>query len=351
MVQDEALLAPGTRLVHIGPHKTGTTAIQGAFHRSRDLLADHGVSYFGEVAGVSHLRGALAVTQRAGLLGETVPNMSHWTRLVEQVAAAGDRRVLVSSEFFADAADAVAQRVVSELGDTRAHVVVTLRPLTKIMPSQWQQYVQNGQLMPYLDWLDGILNRPVSKAPTPTFWQRHRHDKLITRWAAAAGASNVTVVVVDESNPLTLLRTFESLLRLPDGFLVPEEGSANRSLTLGEVELIRLLNVEFKRRQWPADVYARFMRRGAIRHLKVGYQPMPGEPSIVTPPWALKRASEIGAEMAGNISALGVRIVGDISSLGAPSADAAQMGADPSLVTPLVPPAAAAKAVLGAIVR
>ncbi len=93
------------------------------------------------------------------------------------------------------------------------------------------------------------------------------------------------------------------------------------------------------------------MRRGAIRHLKVGYQPMPGEPSIVTPPWALKRASEIGAEMAGNISALGVRIVGDISSLGAPSADAAQMGADPSLVTPLVPPAAAAKAVLGAIVR
>jgi hypothetical protein len=350
MVQDDFLLAPGTRLVHVGPHKTGTTAVQGAFHRSRKLLRDHGVGYFGEVAGVRHLRGALAVTQRRGLLGETVPDMIHWTRLVEQVAAEGDRRVLVSSEFFADAKDAVARQVVSELAGPRGHVVVTLRPLAKIMPSQWQQYVQNGQPMPYPDWLDGILNRPVSEAPTPTFWQRHRHDKLIARWAGAAGASNVTVVVVDESHPLMLLRTFESLLGLPDGFLVPEEGTENRSLTFGEVELIRLINEEFKRREWPGDVYARFMRRGAVRHLKVGYQPMPGEPRIVTPAWALKRASEIGAEMVGNISALGVRIVGDISCLSAPSADVAQMGADSSLATPLLSPAAASKAVLGAMI-
>jgi hypothetical protein len=35
-----SLLGPeGTRLVHIGPFKTGTTALQGAFHASRTALA------------------------------------------------------------------------------------------------------------------------------------------------------------------------------------------------------------------------------------------------------------------------------------------------------------------------
>jgi hypothetical protein len=38
-------------------------------------------------------------------------------------------------------------------------VVVTLRPLARILPSQWQQYLQNGYCMPYLEWLDGILSK------------------------------------------------------------------------------------------------------------------------------------------------------------------------------------------------
>ena len=41
------LLEPGTRLLHIGPHKTGTTAIQGALHLARGRLAAAGVVYPG----------------------------------------------------------------------------------------------------------------------------------------------------------------------------------------------------------------------------------------------------------------------------------------------------------------
>src|SRR5207249_2973145 len=48
VVQRAKLLLPeGTRLVHIGPPKTGTTAVQGAFHaRRREVLAQ-GVRYAG----------------------------------------------------------------------------------------------------------------------------------------------------------------------------------------------------------------------------------------------------------------------------------------------------------------
>ena len=36
----------------------------------------------------------------------------------------------------------------------------TLRSLTRILPSQWQQYLQNGYHFQYLEWLEGILSEP-----------------------------------------------------------------------------------------------------------------------------------------------------------------------------------------------
>ena len=338
----DLLVEAGTRVLHIGPHKTGTTAVQGAFGLARERLAAHGVVYAATV------RGVLAVIGRQAMRGEAEPDIAHWDKLVREISGAGNRRVLVSSEFFADGDDEAARRVIEDLGGSGVHVVVTLRSLAKIMPSQWQQYLQNGACTPYLKWLDGMLRKPPYTQPTPSFWRRHRHDKLIARWAAAAGAHNVTVIVVDESDRLMLLRTFESLLGLPGGFLVPDEQAMNRSLTFAEAELVRLLNAEFKRQGWPDSSYARFMRYGAVKRMKTARQPSPDEPGIVTPAWALERAAEIGAEMADNILALGVRVVGDISALGKLPADPPQAEADAGFMKPLIPAEAAARAVAGA---
>jgi hypothetical protein len=256
--------------------------------------------------------------------------------------------VVLSSEFFAEADDATARRVIADLGGARVHVVVTLRSLTRILPSQWQQYLQNGFHFRYLEWLEGILSDPP-RTPTPGFWRRHRHDALVTRWAAENGPGNLTVIVLDESDRLMLLRVFESMLGLPGGFLVPEETAANRSLTAAETELVRLLNEEFSRRDWPHRNYARFMRYGAVEHMKNARQPSPGEPRIATPAWALARAAEISAEMAANIEALGVNIVGDFSSLGKLPGDGPDAGADDG-AAPMMPVEAAASATLGAFI-
>ena len=146
-----------------------------------------------------------------------------------------------------------------------------------------------------------------------------------------------------------LLRVFESMLALPGGFLVPEERASNRSLTVAEAELVRRLNEEFSRRAWPHRSYARFMRYGAVEHMKDARQPSPDEPRIATPAWALARAAEISAEMARNIELLGVNIVGDISSLGTMPDEVADPGADdrPALTVPVE---AAARATLGAFI-
>ena len=51
--------------------------------------------------------------------------------------------MVLSSEFFADASPEAIRRVVGELDPAKVQVVVTLRPLARIIPSQWQQCVQN----------------------------------------------------------------------------------------------------------------------------------------------------------------------------------------------------------------
>ncbi|MFJ6082605.1 hypothetical protein ACIQI8_14495 [Streptomyces sp. NPDC092369] len=311
-----APLPAGTRLLHIGPHKTGTTSIQGALFAAKDQLPSHGVVF---PASTRHpMEAALAACARPAMMGDTAPTDKHWTRLLDQVAAAKTRTAVVSSEFFADAEDgATVRRIVEQLGGERVHVLVTLRPLARIMPSQWQQYVQNGLRMGYEDWLEHMLRKAPYEKPNPSFWRRHRHDRLVERWAGVVGPERVTVVVVDDADREGLMRTFEALLGLPAGLLRPVPDAANRSLTLAETEMLRNLNMEFRGNGLPDELYSKLVRNGAVMHMKNSCAPSPEDVKIATPGWALDAAAGIGAEMAGRIGALGVRVIGDPDILSA----------------------------------
>jgi len=305
-----AQLPPGTRLLHIGPHKTGTTSVQGALFAAQDRLPAHGVEFPGYTR--HPMEAALAAVARPGMMGDAVPTERHWTTLVRQVREAGDRTAVVSSEFFADAEDdETIARIVGQLGGDRVHVLVTLRPLAKIMPSQWQQYVQNGLRMGYGDWLEHMLRKAPYEQPNPSFWRRHRHDRLVARWARAVGTERITVVVVDDRDRGGLMRTFEALLGLPANLLQPVPDTANRSLTLAETEMLRNLNREFRGNGLPDELYSRLVRNGAVMHMKNSCSPAPQDVKISTPRWAAEAAAGIAAEMIDAITRTGVRVVGD----------------------------------------
>ncbi|MEU2777965.1 hypothetical protein ABZ646_35040 [Streptomyces sp. NPDC007162] len=311
-----AALPAGTRLLHIGPHKTGTTAIQGALFAARDKFPRHGVEF---PATTRHpMEAALAACARPAMMGDTLPTEKHWTRLLKQVEATGSRTSVISSEFFADAPDdETAARIVRQLGGDRVHVLVTLRPIVRIMPSQWQQYVQNGLRMGYEDWLDHMLRKAPYEKPNPSFWHRHRHDRLVERWSRAVGTDRITVIVVDDRDRDGLLRTFEALLGLPEKLLQPVPDAANRSLTLAETEMLRKLNVEFRGNGLPDELYSKLIRNGAVMHMKNTCSPAAGDVKIRTPDWAVEAAARIGAEMVARIDAMGVRVVGDPALLSA----------------------------------
>ncbi|MEV6766798.1 hypothetical protein AB0N16_40475 [Streptomyces sp. NPDC051105] len=342
-----AALPAGTRLLHIGPHKTGTTAIQGALFAAKDKLPEHGVEF--PATSRHPMEAALAACARPAMIGDAAPTEKHWTRLLKQVEATGSRTSVVSSEFFADAPDdETVARIVEQLGGDRVHVLVTLRPIARIMPSQWQQYVQNGLRMGYEEWLEHMLRKAPYEKPNPSFWRRHRHDRLVERWIRAVGADRITVVVVDDRDRDSLMRTFEALLGLPENLLRPVPDAANRSLTLAETEMLRKLNVEFRGNGLPDELYSKLVRNGAVMHMKNSCSPTAEDVKISTPDWAVEAAGRIGAEMVERIGAMGVRVIGDPSLL---SALPEQRGpaAGPAAAGARIAPEVAAQALYGAL--
>ena len=307
----DVLLPEGTRLLHIGPHKTGTSSLQSALHRARRTAAGHGVRYAGPN------RQPLRAAQAAAAIGSPdalARPIRPWHKLLREIRASRAPRMVVSSEWFADARDDAIRRIVDDLDPTRVHIVITVRPLASILPSQWQQHVQAGLEVAYETWLASVFEG--TSALATTFWHRHRHDLLVERWAAAAGPANVSVVIADDRDHGAVLRTFERLVGLPAGLLVAERDRSNRSLTGPEVELIRALNVGLGECRIDPSVRLDLVLFGAAGHLR-GRVPARDEARIETPEWAVARAVEVGREIAAGISDSGVRVLGDLESLAA----------------------------------
>ncbi len=313
---DAALLLPeGTRLLHIGPPKTGTTTVQAAFHAATPRLASQGVHYAGRTR--HPRRAAFAVTGRRWVGGDPPP-ISEWTDLVHEVRTASATRVVISSEALAQADDAQIRRIVEDLEGARLHIVVTLRPLARILPSSWQQSVQTGSDIRYGDWLATHLGSDAAGGPR-SFWYRHRHDRLIGRWAEVVGPERMTAIVLDDNDRSRVLRVFEGLTGLRPGTLEERPDLTNRSLTKPEAEAVRAFNAAF----WSAGLSVRLHNR--VMHLGANERMKRREPPaewtrIETPPWALERADAIAHEIVAGIVASGVRVVGDLEWLLAASA-------------------------------
>ncbi|HXG26892.1 MAG TPA: hypothetical protein VNL94_08600, partial [Candidatus Binatia bacterium] len=301
-------LPAGSRILHIGPHKTGTTSVQSAFHLARAAAAAQGVHYAGSE------RHSVVAVQAAIEPGRARPAaLRRWGRLVGEIERSTAERVVLSSEWFADAGPEAIRRIVADVGSERVRVVVTVRSLERVLPSQWQQYVAAGLEAGYEPWLRSIFQGDGTST-SPTFWHRHRHDRLIERWASVVGAENVTAIVVDDADHGAVLRAFEGLTGLRTGTLVAERDRANRSLTLPEAEVVRAFNVELNREIEAHNVRLNLGLYGATAALRAR-TPDAAEPRIETPAWALERAAEVAREIVAGIRAAGVEVVGDLESL------------------------------------
>src|SRR6185503_7240938 len=168
-----------------------------------------------------------------------------------------------------------------------------------------------GRTVAFEDWVREVLAHP--KRP---FWTLERHDALVERWVAVLGVDRVTGVVVDDADHGAVMRSFEDLLGLRRGTLIPERDLMNRSLTMAEAEAVRAFNVGFKASGLPLDLHTRTMRFGAAQLMKRRVPP-PDEAPVALPGWAYPDVMRIQRDVVAGIRTSGIAIVGDLELLAA----------------------------------
>lgn len=310
---DHLLLPEGSNLLHIGPQKTGSTAIQATLHEARADLRRHGVVYPGKRARPS--RAAAAGLGLSRPRGAAPARPQAWDRLLKEVAAARDLRVCISHEAFGRADDGRIDEIVAELGGERPHVLAVARRYDSYLPSQWQQRVKAQELRSYEEWLRLVLGENDGSYGWRNVWVPHHTVSLVQRWAARVGPDNVTLLIADDGDRSQLSRLFEGLLGLRPGMLKPLPRVANRSLSYHETELVRQLTQRLSEQGVSDAEYRSLIHNGVIRHLV--RSPFPeGDPRIpALPHWAMERVVELSDRRIEGLRDLDIRIVGDLELL------------------------------------
>src|SRR5699024_11728474 len=196
------------------------------------------------------------------------------------------------------------------------HIVITLRNLASILPSFWAQVLKSAHTTPLDDWLVRAFGDDPEATVSAALQRALSHGELVQRWASVVGPENVTVVIVDSSQPDRITEAFEQLLGLEAGLLtnfkVPDSGK-NRSLRLQETELLLRVNQMCEAHSVDWNSYVNLVKRGVVTRLK-SRTPGDDEPRVRLPSWAAARCAELGAAHAEQIRARGVRIIGDLAS-------------------------------------
>lgn len=345
MIDDDLRLPPGAVLVHVGPYKTGTSALQMALHTRRAELAAHGVSYPGTT--YRHMRPSAAVLGRGPRGVGRVP-IEEWDRLVAEVKEAAPRRSVVSSEGFAAADADQVVRIADDLGRDHVHVLAVARRLDRLLPSVWQERVKSSnEIRPYADWLDPVLAVDADDRPARGFWHAHGLSAFLDAWRAVLPPERIVLVVGDERDHRLLPRILEHLLGLPSDFLRTED-RPNSSLSWDRVELYRRLNELAAVRGWSNAERRQYLQKAMLPGLRDADA---DDVPVRIPQLDAARAQRVAAlsrERAALVCDSGVTVVGDPNALlvDEPEADPTGALADPPTTVSVE---AAARAVEGVV--
>jgi hypothetical protein len=305
-------------VIHAGFFKTGTTALQSSLAANREKLLENGVLYpalssADSSRSTGQHRAAWALKGRHWGwedAGGTVTPIEVWDKLAGKLNDF-EGTSLFSSEFLAELTRDDVERMSKDLKADKIEVVFTLRPLVKMLPSQYIQSLKYGMRLNYEDWLERIFNGGEEHVQWRTFWTRHDHPDVIQRWVDVFGPENVTLLVVDETKPNLIYETFSELLSLPNDLLKQiEEKGLNRSLTWEEICLLLEMNNKFDRTlAW--GEYATMIRNGIFRNL-TDVPARDGQHKLLTPQWAVDRAKELTVSNIQKLHSMGIKIIGDI---------------------------------------
>jgi hypothetical protein len=241
---------PRPAFVHIGASKTGTSALQRGLWDSVDQLAEAGVGVPlpGRPAHVRRLLRPLGWVTGSGFVKPI--NHSAVGRLARKLRSTAGDRLLLSNEDLCEAGPAQIE-VIADLADKAGleiSVVLTLRNLASVLPSEWQQFLKHRLTTDYPTFLAEVRDHEGPAAAH--FWQRQDAVAIGERWSAVTGPDRFHVIVVPpmQQDPGGVFRLFGEVVGFPPDALQLPETDVNASLGYVEAEVYRRLNAALGRR-------------------------------------------------------------------------------------------------------
>jgi hypothetical protein len=236
-------------LVHIGPHKTGTTYIQARLDAARDRLREAGVVYptvwraSATVASHRRLFERIRNRELEALQGE-----------LAEVTDDADALVILSSEDLQYLDEREVRVLAGVLRTTEVTIVYYCRRWSELLPSCWQERIKHGD------------DQPLAEFLLPLTAHAHRstianYGIVLDRYVGVFGLANVRVVsysnVVDSQLDLAEHFAATFLPPLPGGLQPGMTTRPNASLSPVDIEMVRLLNALGRRHSGGASATIR----------------------------------------------------------------------------------------------
>ncbi len=220
-------------VIHIGPHKTGTTYLQLGFRALRAELAAHGTIFpeFWELApgNPSHLK--LTLQLRDGNNTDLAPRFA-------ELLATGADRVLLSSEDLSNLDTPALEKLRALIGANEVELVFYIRRWSELIPSSWQESIKQGQCHTFPEFVLVHLQRAEMS-------RLLNFDMKLAKFTEIFGADKLRLVGFCEvrERGLDMFQHFAAnFLDWPDAPVPKLPPRANSSRDHKEAELLRALN-------------------------------------------------------------------------------------------------------------
>jgi hypothetical protein len=235
-------------VIHIGPHKTGTTYLQLHFRALRAALEERGTVFpeFWELAPGNPSQLPLTQQLRDGKLGLLRSRFA-------ELLAGGAERILLSSEDLSNLEPPALELLRTLIGGNPVQFVFYLRRWSELVPSSWQEGMKHGQYRTLPEFILSHIQQPLLS-------RLLNFDLKLSRFADVFGADSIKLVSYSElrDRNIDLFKHFAaSFLDWPDAHARRKLTSPNSSRAPEIAELLRAVNAMTAQRGGTPDAALR----------------------------------------------------------------------------------------------
>lgn len=310
-----------TLFCHIGASKTGTSALQAGLFASGPVLLEQGIAMplASRDAHIRQVLRPLGWVTASGFVRRV--RKERLEQLGARLAHTTAPTVLMTCE---DLCELDAGRIeqlagVVERADLDLRVVLTVRNLAAVIPSEWQQFLKHRMTTDYPTFLEQVREHEGRWADH--FWQRQDVAAICDRWSTVVGANRLDVVVTPDrsTDQDGLYRMFGDVVGFAPGALTWPERNVNPSWGYVEAEVYRRTNAALGDR---LPRYERDYQPGVRWPLVQGVLPRSASARIPLPTEHLGWVTEVAARHRDHLASGSIRVHGDLDSLVPSAADA-----------------------------